>query len=172
MALKSVRWSRRLPLLALAPFVAGCYTFAPARVEDARPDQSVRVRLAPVEAARLADFADPTSRTVEGRMVEATADSVLLLVPSHSEVRGTRVETLFQRVQVGREGVLELELKSLDRPRTYLVSGLVFAGITAFVVNRLAGGGGSEVVPPGGGPADAVIPALRIPFGLGWLPGR
>lgn len=172
MALTSARRFRGIALLSVVHVLAGCYTFAPARVEDARPDQSVRVRLAPVEAARLADFADPTTRTVQGRMVEATADSVLLLVPSHSEVRGTRVETLFQRVQVGRAGVLELELKSLDRPRTYLVSGLVFVGITAFVVNRLAGGGGSEVVPPGGGPADAVIPALRIPIGLGGLLGR
>ena len=75
-------------------------------------------------------------------------------------------------MQVGRDGVLEIELKSLDRPRTYLVSGLVFVGITAFVINRLAGDGGAEVVKPGGGPNDALIPALRIPFSLGGLLGR
>lgn len=164
-----LRWGVVLCVLALAP---GCYTFAPARPEDARPQQSVRVRLAPSEAGRLADFTDPQTRALEGRMVEATADSILIMVPSHTELRGTRVETLFQRVQVGRDGVLEMELKSLDRPRTYLVSGLAFAALVGFAIDRLTGKGGSDVIPPGGGPNDTVLPAVRIPFRLWSLVGR
>lgn len=163
--------SRGATLLALA-LASGCYTFAPARMQDARPDQAVRVRLAPAGAVRLADFADPETRTVQGRMVEFSGDSLLLLVPSHTELRGTRVETLFQRVQVGRDEVLELELRYLDRPRTYLVTGLAAVAVGAFALDRLAGRGGSDVVPPGGGPNDALIPSVRIPLRIWALIGR
>ncbi|GMV04958.1 MAG: hypothetical protein AMXMBFR53_12380 [Gemmatimonadota bacterium] len=155
-------------VLALLALASGCYTFAPTRPEEARPQQAVRVRLAPAEAARLADFADPSTRSLEGKLVEATGDSLLLLVPSLTELRGTRVETLHQRVQVGRAGILDMEVRNLDRPRTWLVSGLAFAAVVAIAVDQLSGNGGSEVVPPGGGPNDAVLPSVRIPIRVGW----
>lgn len=151
---------------------SGCYAYYPARVEDARPQQSVRVRLAPSEAQRLSEYADPHSRTLNGKVVEVSEDSLLVLVPSHTELRGVRVETLFQRIQVGRDGILEVEARSLDRPRTYLVTGLAFAAVAAFTINQLSGDGGSPVVPPGGGPADSVLPGLSIPFRIWSLFGR
>jgi len=172
MDVMTVRTLRRGAILLALALASGCYTFAPARMQDARPDQSVRVRLAPAGAVRLADFADPETRSVQGKMVELSGDSLLLLVPSHTELRGTRVETLFQRIQIGQEEVLELELRNLDRPRTYLVTGMVALAVGAFALDRLSGKGGSEVVTPGGGPNDALIPSVRIPFRIWSLIGR
>jgi hypothetical protein len=120
------------------------------------------------------EHVNPESRTMIGTVVEQDADSLLLLVPGRTELKGVRVETLYQRIQVGKAGILDLERRELDRARTYLVSGAAVLAAAVVTIQQLNGGGGSEVVPGTGGPNDALIPVvlLRLPFRLLGLLGR
>ncbi|MDH5589235.1 MAG: hypothetical protein OEZ65_05775 [Gemmatimonadota bacterium] len=142
--------------------MSGCYTYVPGEVGEISPPEEVRLRLAPVEAARVSDFLANDTRAIEGRVVESAADSVLLLVPVHSELRGNRVTTLNQRVQVARSGVIDVELKQLDRGKTYLTAAAA-AGLLAYItVDRLFGPGGSNPNQPGVPPGEAVVPSFSF----------
>lgn len=98
--------------------VAGCHTYAPSSLIEVAPPQSIRARLGPEEAERLSEYTRSNSRSVEGELVETSADSVMILIAVNSRLRGDRVQTFHQRVQVARSGILDVELKELNRPRT------------------------------------------------------
>jgi len=148
--------------------MAGCYSYLPSSLVEVGPDQDVRARLAPEEAARLEDFVRGDTRSLEGTIVEQGPDSVLLLVETHSELRGVRVETLHQRLQVARSQILDLEVKRLDRGRTYLMTGAGVGAIAWLTVRGIFGNGGSSTEDPGTDPDETRIPFLsvRLPFSV------
>ncbi len=160
-------------IAALSSLLAACYTYVPSSLSEVTPEQEVRLRLGAVEAARLEDFARDGGRAVEGRVLSQDGDSVLVRVESHSELRGVRVQTLYQRIHVSRPAVLDVELRELDKGRTYLVTGAGVAAAALIAVDRLQGGG-SDTPPNGGTPNEALIPLLnlRLPFHLFPLLGR
>jgi hypothetical protein len=153
--------------LLIAVMLPACYSYVPASFPDVAPAQTVRVRLAPAEAGRLSEYVKTESRTMDGTFLEEGTDSVMLEVASFSELEGTRVQTFRQRVNVARSGILDVELKALDRPKTYLVTGLAAALAVYVAIDKLAGHSGSDTQPPVPVPNDARRPRvfLRIPLG-------
>lgn len=160
---------KRLAVLTLLGWVGltACYAYQPAAVVDLQPRQTVRMRLAPGEATRLAEYVRAESRTMDGTFLEQNPDSLLMLVTSFSELQGDRVQTFQQRVQVSRGEILDLEMKSLDRQRTYLVVGVTTAVAVFVAIDKLRGRSGSETQQPNPTPNDSRISRflLRIPIG-------
>jgi len=164
---RSYRPLFRLTLLAAFTVLSGCYTYSPAALIEVAPPQNVRARLAPAEAERLTEYTRSDTRSVEGEMLETGADSVMLLVEVNNRLRGDRVETFHQRVRVARAGILDLEIKELDRPRTYMALGGTTLAVGILLWNKIVEGGGS-IRPDGRPPPDDTrlpLVLLRIPFG-------
>jgi len=144
--------------------VAGCSVYTPASVDEISPRSAIRARLDPDEAARLDSFA--RKRVIGGTLLEVRPDSILVLVDVHSELRGNRVRTLQQRVQVARSGIVEVESRHLDRERTYLVIGLSVVGTAIFAANQIFGSENPGQPKGGSSPNEAHVPWLR--FRLPW----
>ncbi|MGD8321804.1 MAG: hypothetical protein PVJ02_15255 [Gemmatimonadota bacterium] len=154
----------RLALAALV--VSGCYTYTPASLDEVSPQQDVRLRLSTAEAERLEPFRRSGGRTLDGKVTGMEGDSVTVKVEAVSELRGARVETLYQYLHVSSSDVVDVELRELDKGRTYLVTGAGVVAAAALVISRIGGNGGSSGPDQGGGPFEAVVPllSLRLPF--------
>lgn len=157
----------RLAVIAMVCLGSGaCYRYTPATVGRLAPETEVRARVSAAEAERLRAHAGGDGRVLEGRFLGADEDRILLEVAASSQLRGMRVETLHQRLDIRTAEILELERKELDRTRTFLVTGAGAAVMAGFVLARLGPGGGSA--PPGEGQPPAEYTSflrLLLPFG-------
>ncbi len=155
-------WRGLLP--AVCCLAAGCYTYRAADPAELQPSAEVRARLTPDEAVRLGSIVPVDQRFLEGTVVERNGDSLMLLVPVSSELRGVRIETLHQRVQLPVAGIASVDLKRLDRARTGLLIGGAAVAVAAATIAALNAGGSSERPNPGPGPGENrfVIPLLRF----------
>ncbi|MGH7446325.1 MAG: hypothetical protein ACREK1_01155 [Longimicrobiales bacterium] len=146
--------------------LCGCYTYDPARLADVRAEMRVRARLSEEEVARLGSVVPSDGRVIEGEVLERAAGELLLLVPVTSDVVGTRVETLHQRLRIPDRGIIEIESRRLDRLKTALVlsAGVAVAG--GIAAAALTGGYRSDRTGNGGTPPEMVIPVgFSIRFG-------
>ncbi|MGH7129213.1 MAG: hypothetical protein ACREIV_11645 [Planctomycetaceae bacterium] len=141
-----------------AGVLSGCYTYHPATIEEVQPEARVRARLSPDEVSRLGSIVPIDGRLVEGEVLERGDGEMLLLVPVTSDVVGTRVETLHQRLRIPVSGVIDVELRHLDRLKTGLVVGAGVALAAGVAAAALSGGGRSDRPGTGEPPADLVIP--------------
>ena len=154
-----------LALLGLLP-LAGCYTYDPATLAEVSPPMRVQARLTAAEAERIGSFVPLEGRVLRGEVIQADEEAVLLLVPVTTNVVGTRVQTLEQRLRIPTGGITEIETRRLDRLKTGLLIGAGAAVVGGVVAASLDGGFRSDR-PGGGGPAEVVIP-----FGLTFRFGR
>lgn len=143
---------------------AGCYTYRPVDFDEVRVDSDVRARLTARQVDELNGVLPSESRVIEGRVLEENGSSYLLLVPVLAELRGARIETINQRLDIPRSGIVELEMRELDRLRTGIAigAGAAVLGFVAWRSLRDPALGDSD---PPGGPNDFV--GFRIPFGFG-----
>ena len=114
--------------------LCGCYTYDAARLADVRAEMRIRARLTEDELGRLGITVPGDGRVIEGEVLERSDGEMLLLVPIVTDVVGTRVETLNQRLRIPDRGITEIESRRLDRFRTGRAVGAgiaVAAGVTA-----------------------------------------
>jgi hypothetical protein len=103
------------------------------------------------------------ARVLEGMFVQLNGDQVLLQVPAAArQAPGGGVETLHQRLSIPRDGLLEVELKQLNRSRTYGLIGFGVAAASYLAVSALNGDRGSSGPPNGGGDPEFRIPIFRF----------
>ena len=146
-----------LPLL-LALAMGGCHTYQPVPVRELAPGSDVRVRLSGAYADSLAPVLQrDDARVLEGTLVGSDGSSVLLEVPVEQSLRGMRLQTLNQRVQIPESAFLETESKQLDRGRTFLAVGAAAAVVGTVVVIQVSKESGGSQNPGGGGPVEAVV---------------
>ncbi len=142
----------------------GCYTFT--AVEGPAPvGADVRVTVTDEEALRLSRQTGDLSRTVDGRLVGATDDSVFVSVVTFravSEISGSR--QLRQSLVIPRSGLEELATRELSALRSGLMGVLAASGV-ALVVRQVVVGGSNENTDDPGLPTGTLIPILRIPIG-------
>jgi hypothetical protein len=154
-----------LVCLGFCLFAGGCYTFEPVGIGDLQPEMQVRARLSAIQAGEVSDLIPGDDRLIEGEVIENDPQRLLLLVPVANANRRGRFETLNQRLELPHDGLLEVELRKLDRWKT---GGLTAAGafVIGYVLYRTLTGGSSGNTPggSGGGPQDSWIP-FGIPFG-------
>lgn len=150
--------------MTLCLAAGGCYSYRPIDVSDVRSEMEVRARLSTSQAEELSEALPLEDRLLEGTVVDNSSMELTLLVPVAHTSRSGRVETLSQRLGIPWSGILEVELKQLDRWRTGILSatGALFVG---FVLYKTLGEGSSSETPGGGpGPQEALIP-IRPPVG-------
>jgi hypothetical protein len=115
---------RLLPagMLALLTFGAGCATYHETPVRDLRPQQPVRMRLAPEELARNVAFVSGGEGMINARYVDLSGDSATFLLTT---------PTSHRQVNVPLGSLLALERKETSHGRSMLLSaGLVAAVAT------------------------------------------
>ncbi len=155
----------RLTFVVLAAgLLGGCYSYRVVPVEQAPVGRTVRARVSAVEAERLREVIGRDDRVVEGQLL-ASPDSAVLVAVRTSLVDAA-VQT-HQRIAVPRAGLLELEVRRLDRWKTAGVAAVFVAAATAAAVSQFNSDKPSEG--PGRGGTNK---SLLLPIGtsLGWSP--
>ena len=154
---------RRTFLLALAaPLAAACYSYTAAQPGSIAPGVTVRARITPAAGANVAPLLGTTPRVLTGKLISDLRDTVIVEVPAVTQAEiGSAVQTLHQRVSLPKAEVIEWEIRTLNRPRTFALVGGAAAIAVTLLVKALQGEPGSERTPGGGG-VDARVPVFRI----------
>ncbi len=145
-------------------FGTACYTFQPA---SGTPPigTDVRAVVTDEQALRLSEQTGRLSRTVDGRLIGASEDSVfvsMVTLRMPVEVAGTR--QLRQSVGIPREGLAELATRELSILRSGVLGALAGAGIY-LIVRQVRAGGNIDDTSDDGNPTGALVPIIRIPIG-------
>jgi hypothetical protein len=155
---------------ACVVFLAGCYRYAPAQLEEVAPGTEVRTQLSGIGVERLRQ-GEGMSRlldgfSVTGKLAEIRSDGVVLSVPNTIIQADYRARVLTQNLFLARSEVVRTEIRRLDAKKTALF-GAVGLAIAAFiVVDQLSGeAGASGGIPGGGGPAESLVG-----YGFRWAP--
>ena len=154
---------RQLPLLALATqLVTGCYAYTAAQPGAVVPGVTVRARITPAAGESVAPVLGTRPQSLTGKLISNARDTLILEVPTAVQAEiGSAVQTLHQRVSIPRSELIFLEIRELDRKRTYGVVGGAAIVVGVLLYKALKGEPGSERLPGGGG-ADALVPAYRV----------
>lgn len=161
----------RLSLLLLALVATGCHTFQPTSVDELLPGQAVRARVTGAFSDSLGTLLlREDAREFEAVVVDGTGTSVFLDVPVQPGMTTFRGQALAQRVEIPQDAFVEVEVKELDRARTFGMVAAVGVVIGSLVIAELTSGTGGADRPGPGGPVDAII-SLPI-AGLSWIFGR
>lgn len=157
-------YARGMVAVVVAAGLIGCASYAPIEAERIAAGEQVRLWLTREGSARLDAILDQGDRAVEGEVLDATADRVLVAVATGVRQQARRHEVLHQRVLISRAAVTRFERREIDRLRT---AGMITAG--AVVVGFLAWKGfsgvfGGPTASPRDGPAELRVPLVRIPL--------
>ncbi len=154
----------RLLCAALGLATMGCYSYQPIGLAELRRDMQLRARLSASLTEEVREFLPAEDRLIEGAFIENASDHLLLLVPVTHATRRGRVETLNQRLRLPHDGVLEIELRELDRVKTGTMSAAaaVLVGLVLYQTLQKGSSGNNPGGP--GGPEDSIIP-FRITIG-------
>jgi len=135
-------------LLAVTP-LAGCYVNIP--IGSAVPDHgaTLAVRLTDAGADTLARLIGPSVSTLQGNVLSAGADSMVLAVRSVQLRSGNEQGWNGEHVTIPRSTIAIVSERKLSRWRTALVTGLAMVGSIALVAATNNGGvegrsGGSQ----------------------------
>jgi hypothetical protein len=153
----------RWVLLLTLPWCAACYSYVPVELSALPQGAAVRARITSEQAERVGPLVGREQRVLEGLVVTAGADSVMLEVPTASRIgSGGSIQVMHQRVAIARGGITEVELKRLNRGRTTL---LVIGGsavVGYFLMDALNIGPGREGPPGDDGGVDMRIPLFVL----------
>lgn len=162
-------WSRSVVLIASA-LTLGCFEYRQVPIAAAPVGKEVRVNLTDAGYNRLAGTAGDQlprlRRTIEGPLISATEQSLLLGVTSWQGRAGTR-ETLHQRIAVPVSDVLGLERRMLDRRKTTIIAAGAGAALLAFIGYYVSGefGGTTSPFPEPGQGESLQVPLIPMASG-------
>lgn len=135
-----------LPLLAGA-----CHHYVPGSLVELNPGDRVRTLLTREQVREFDQFLPRGERALEGTVVEAGPEGVLLEVPLLTVAEGIRVDSYHQRLRIPAPGLADVEVRSLARGRTYAlvgVAGVVVGAIVWDQVGRARAGSTDRPDPP------------------------
>ena len=150
-------WTRAIAL-AMAVSVSGCYSYIPTEAAAVPPGQRVRVFVTPAALARLGDFPVQEGPVLDGTLVRAEPQNLVLRLPVARRQTGFNMEVLGQDVFIPSDQVLQIERREVNRPLTALLTVAGTAAMAGLVImimtgarqgERPAGGDGVELSPRG-----------------------
>ena len=158
------RWlSVRAPLLAVLSG-SGCYIYTPV-LTTPPVGSDVRATVTDEQALRLSDLTGQLTRTLDGRLMGATDDSLFVSIVTFrvaSEIAGSR--QLRQSIPIPRTGLEAFEARELSALRTGIAGMLAATGVALVVRQVVVGGAGNEDSDDGE-QIGTLIPLIRIPIG-------
>lgn len=151
----------RFTAALMAAVSLGCYSYVPVPMDQVSVGLRARARLSPDEATRLAPVIGREDRLVEGQVIEASEQRLLLAVPTATAVRGMSAEQFHQRIELPRTGILELEQRQFSRIKTGFAIGgaAVVVGAALVAAFKAIDRNTGEDKP---GPDNIVVPVLRF----------
>jgi hypothetical protein len=143
----------RLARAALCAVVAtqlACYAWVPAAAGESALAPGARVALEVNDVGRvaLAGTLAPSITRVEGTVVDASGDPLVLALAGYAQIRGGYTQLTGDTVRMRREHVAVVKERRLSRRRTLFAVGTGVAVVVAFLAARGIGGRG---VPGEGG---------------------
>lgn len=139
-----------------------CYSYSRTELSTVPNGSTVRARISTEQAQRIEPLLGREDvRVLDGVLIQAAQDTILLEVPAATRtVTGGGIQVLHQRVSVARAGILDVELKKLNRGRTALITVGGGALLIAAAIDALDIGPGAESPPSGGGGPDFRLPLI------------
>jgi len=126
------------------PVLAGCYTYTPITTLQPAPGTNVSLVLSDEGRMQSVRQVGPYAMRIEGELVQASSDDLVLAVSDVVDIRGTRSKWTGETISLPRTYVLTTYQKRFSRSKTALVATAVGAGILAIIAGRnLLGFGGS-----------------------------
>jgi hypothetical protein len=117
--------------------------------------------VSPEEATRLSESLGRQDRLLEGEVLEASTDRLLLAVPMTTASAGLAPRQFHQRVEISRAGMLELEQRKFSPLKTGLVigaGGILAGAAIAAAFAAINDDEGNEKP----GPERIVVPLFRF----------
>lgn len=148
-----------LPVCAMA-----CHAYRPSSLSELHRGDIVRALLTQGQYREFEEYLFGGGRRVEGTVVEAGPRGLLLEVPVVTVAEGIRVDSYRQRLRIPTRGVADIELRSLDRTRTYVLAGVIGTALGAIAWDQLAGRRRRGTEAPPGPPEEDRIVVIQIPF--------
>jgi hypothetical protein len=155
----------RLTALGACALAGGCYTYRAVPVEQVAVGAPVRLRITPTEAARVGALLGREERVLDGQLLAKEPDDGLLVaIGSTAGGDATGVGPLHQRVTIPRAGLVELEVRRLDKVKTAGV--IAAAGVAVAAAAVAAFGALNPPSGPGKGGTDRTVipPSIRLPI--------
>ena len=142
-----------IPVLALNVFAA-CYRYVPASSSDIVVGGAYRGHLSPEGSLNVARLVGENVELFDGRIVTVT-DTSYLVAMSATQKRADPRSTVWagERLVIPKNAVNKIELRELDRGRTFkaallYTAGIVAVGVLVFSIRGGSGGTGGEPPPP------------------------
>lgn len=150
--------------LVLAGLVSGCYHYTPIEYGAVSPGMDVRARVSASTAERITPLLGTSARVVTGPVVDRGASTFVVEVPTvvQAGIAGA-TQTLHQRIALAPADVVELERRTLDRPKTALIVGAAAIATIATTIAALHGNPGIDH-PSTPSPTENRIPIFKIRF--------
>jgi hypothetical protein len=141
---------RRLPIVAGAALLAGCYAYTPLATPSPAPGMRLALVLNDQGRYEAARQVGPSVMRVEGALVQSTDTAYVLQVSDVVDISGIRSRWSGETVPVRRMFVASTYERRFSRGRTaFALVGLTSAFIAIVVGRNLLGfGGGGDSAPP------------------------
>jgi hypothetical protein len=140
----TLRW---LVVVASLAASVGCYEYVPTAFEAVPSGDRVRALLTAQAQEDVLRRTGTHYRILEGKVLDRTDDQMLLSVPTVKVESEYGSQSLYQRIDVTRDGVVRVDVKEMDKFKTFGLVGLTAVAATFIVQRAIAEG---EPGTPGG----------------------
>ncbi len=141
---------RRLAVaIGFLPVLGGCYTYTPIATLQPAPGTNLSLVLSDEGRMQSMRQVGPYAMRIEGELLQATPDDLVLAVSDVVDIRGTHSKWTGESVSLPRSYVSLTYQKQFSRAKTVLVATAVAGGIVAIIAGRnlLGFGGHGETGP-------------------------
>jgi len=145
--------------LVLTTLSAACVSYTPTDVSQMSPQDKVRLELDAEQLNELVTFVDPATRSITGRLVDVSADSVAIVL---------QTPAAFTQVSIPRRSILGSQIGVANVKKNFIVSAVIVGAVAALAVKGFKGRDSSPIG-DGGGIDETRVPSVgfRIPFSFG-----
>jgi hypothetical protein len=146
-------------LAALGSIVSSsaCFSYLEVPPGDLAPGTRVRAQLSTEGQVRLGDLLGAPQREVEGEVVEANPESLLLLARVGVSSTPTGVFLERQRLQIEQREIVRLEARRLERQKTVAFSALAAGALIGTAIWLFTAERSGTEIPEVPAPENAVL---------------
>jgi hypothetical protein len=138
--------------IAFLPVLAACYSYTPITTLQPAPGTNLSLVLSDEGRMQSVRQVGPYAMRIEGELLQATPDDLVLAVSDVVDIRGARSKWTREPVSLPRSYVMTTYQKQFSRSRTTLLAAAVAGGIVAIIASRnllgFGGSGNTGTIPP------------------------
>ena len=141
-------------MVAVVPAVLGCYTYAPLDTStEVQAGERIAVEVTDRGRVELGERFGSGVERLEGTLTRTDSQDLVMNVWRVKSIGGETSRWSGESVRFRREQAAKVQLRILNRPRTYLAAGATVAGLVLFaksfdLFGSFVGGSGPNEGPP------------------------